>query len=96
MNDKPSASIFQLAVIVSVRFLSPYMISCYLLLSENSSLAAIIGLTESQVLTDGEFLLSPVMVGMLTGGILFGILGDKLGRLRVLLDPSYYIFLANI
>lgn len=91
MNDKPSASIFQLAVIVSALgfFVDVYDLLLFAIIRK-PSLAAI-GLTESQVLTDGEFLLSLQMVGMLIGGILFGILGDKLGRLRVLLDPSYYI-----
>ncbi|MBK7373231.1 MAG: MFS transporter [Saprospiraceae bacterium] len=96
MNDKPSASIFQLAVIVSALgfFVDVYDLLLFAIIRK-PSLAAI-GLTESQVLTDGEFLLSLQMVGMLIGGILFGILGDKLGRLRVLFGSILLYSLANI
>lgn len=96
MNHKPSASIFQLAVIVSALgfFVDVYDLLLFAIIRK-PSLAAI-GLRESQVLTDGEFLLSLQMVGMLIGGILFGILGDKLGRLRVLFGSILLYSLANI
>jgi putative MFS transporter len=44
----------------------------------------------------GEFLLSRQMYGMLVGGILWGILGDKKGRVSVLFGSILMYSLANI
>src|SRR5437867_11854885 len=43
-----------------------------------------IGVPESELLSTGSMLLSMQMGGMLVGGILWGILGDKKGRIAVL------------
>lgn len=45
---------------------------------------------------DGENLLSIQMVGLLLGGILWGVLGDKRGRLSVLFGSILLYSLANI
>jgi len=55
-----------------------------------------IGLTEEQVLTSGEFIISIQMVGLLLGGILWGVMGDKKGRLSVLFGSIVLYSLANI
>src|SRR3989338_10118835 len=56
-----------------------------------------IGITEAHLLeTQGQFLLNMQMIGMLTGGILWGILGDKKGRLSVLFGSIIMYSLANI
>jgi MFS family permease len=44
----------------------------------------------------GEFLISMQMYGMLVGGILWGILGDKKGRLNVLFGSIITYSIANI
>lgn len=50
-----------------------------------------------QVLTDnGIFLLNIQMIGLLTGGICWGILGDKKGRLYVLFGSIFMYSVANI
>lgn len=50
-----------------------------------------------QVLTDnGIFLLNIQMLGLLTGGIFWGILGDKKGRLYVLFGSIFLYSIANI
>jgi predicted MFS family arabinose efflux permease len=50
-----------------------------------------------QVLTDnGIFLLNIQMLGLLTGGICWGILGDKKGRLYVLFGSIFLYSVANI
>ena len=50
-----------------------------------------------QVLTDnGIFLLNIQMLGLLTGGICWGILGDKKGRLYVLFGSIFLYSIANI
>src|SRR5687767_14213910 len=52
---------------------------------------------EGEVLTrDGEFLINMQMIGMLIGGILWGILGDKKGRLSVLFGSIFMYSIANI
>jgi len=45
---------------------------------------------------DGENLLSIQMIGLLVGGILWGVLGDKRGRLSVLFGSILIYSLANI
>ncbi len=48
------------------------------------------------VKTQGEYLLSMQMGGMLLGGILWGVLGDKRGRLSVLFGSILLYSLANL
>ncbi|NML65693.1 MFS transporter [Hymenobacter sp. RP-2-7] len=48
------------------------------------------------VKTQGEYLLSMQMGGMLLGGILWGVLGDKKGRLSVLFGSILMYSLANL
>jgi putative MFS transporter len=61
----------------------------------DASLAAI-GVAESERATVGENLLSYQMGGMLLGGILWGVLGDKRGRLSVLFGSILLYSLANV
>jgi MFS family permease len=55
-----------------------------------------IGIAESELLGQGVFLLNMQMAGMLLGGILWGILGDKKGRLSVLFGSIFLYSAANI
>ena len=56
-----------------------------------------IGITEAaEVTNQGLYLLNMQMGGMLLGGILWGILGDKRGRLSVLFGSILLYSLANI
>jgi MFS family permease len=55
-----------------------------------------LGLSEEMVLTSGEFIISIQMVGLLVGGILWGVMGDKKGRLSVLFGSIILYSLANI
>lgn len=55
-----------------------------------------LGLSEEMVLTSGEFIISIQMVGLLIGGILWGVMGDKKGRLSVLFGSILIYSLANI
>lgn len=56
-----------------------------------------IGITDAAAVTDqGGYLLSMQMGGMLLGGILWGVLGDKRGRLSVLFGSILLYSLANI
>ncbi|MGG9970210.1 MFS transporter [Ferruginibacter sp. SUN002] len=55
-----------------------------------------LGLNSEQVLSQGEFIISVQMIGLVIGGILWGILGDKKGRLNVLFGSILLYSLANI
>jgi MFS transporter, putative metabolite:H+ symporter len=96
VNKKNSNSIFQLAVIVSALgfFVDVYDLLLFAIIRK-PSLAAL-GLNADQILSDGESLISIQMIGLLIGGILFGILGDKKGRLSVLFGSILLYSLANI
>ena len=54
------------------------------------------GLNAQEILTEGEFIISVQMLGLLAGGILWGILGDKKGRLKVLFGSILLYSIANI
>jgi MFS family permease len=55
-----------------------------------------IGLTDAMFDTQGKFIISIQMYGLLIGGILWGIMGDKKGRLSVLFGSIVLYSLANI
>ncbi|HMQ99264.1 MAG TPA: MFS transporter [Ignavibacteria bacterium] len=55
-----------------------------------------LGVTGDALLSDGVMLLNMQMAGMLIGGILWGILGDKRGRISVLFGSIIMYSVANI
>jgi MFS family permease len=55
-----------------------------------------LGLVDQANRDAGEYLISMQMYGMLMGGILWGILGDKKGRLSVLFGSIFTYSVANI
>ena len=55
-----------------------------------------LGLSSALIDTDGKFIISIQMFGLLLGGILWGIIGDKKGRLNVLFGSIILYSLANI
>lgn len=55
-----------------------------------------LGVAEANLLNDGVYLLSVQMGGLLVGGILWGVLGDKKGRISVLFGSILIYSLANI
>src|SRR5271170_44614 len=55
-----------------------------------------LGFSGDQVLAQGLYLLNLQMLGMLLGGIAFGILGDRLGRLTVLFGSILLYSVANL
>ncbi len=94
-NKKPHTSPFNIIVIVAALgyFVDIYDLILFQVI-KNPSLEAL-GL-KGQVLTDaGLNLMNWQMIGMLTGGILWGILGDRKGRLSVLFGSIIMYSLAN-
>ncbi len=55
-----------------------------------------LGLSDDRLLSDGILLLNLQMAGMLIGGLFWGVLGDKKGRLSVLFGSILIYSLANI
>lgn len=55
-----------------------------------------LGITGDAIRDQGEFLISMQMFGMLFGGILWGVLGDKKGRISVLFGSIILYSVANI
>lgn len=95
MNQR-SNSVFSIAVLVAAL---GYFVDIYdLLLFGIVRLESLrdLGLTEELVKKDGEFIISIQMLGLLLGGIIWGIMGDKKGRLSVLFGSIILYSLANI
>lgn len=55
-----------------------------------------IGVPANQLVATGEMLINTQMTGLLMGGILWGVMGDKRGRLSVLFGSIITYSLANI
>jgi len=55
-----------------------------------------IGVSPQDLLTTGEWLINLQMAGLLLGGILWGVMGDKRGRLSVLFGSIITYSLANV
>lgn len=95
-EGKPSVSLFNAAVIVASL---GYFVDIYDLLLFGiiriKSLSSL-GLSAEQIETVGLQLINVQMLGLLIGGIFWGILGDKRGRLSVLFGSILLYSVANI
>ena len=94
---RPVASLFSAIVIVASLgyFVDIYDLVLFSIVRVKSLNG--IGITEAaEVTNQGLYLLNMQMGGMLLGGILWGILGDKRGRLSVLFGSILLYSLANI
>src|SRR4026207_1792431 len=97
----PSASlnqtkgVFSIAVIVAALgyFVDIYDLLLFTIVREPSLRA--IGVTDSQMLDASTRIINWQMIGLLIGGIIWGILGDKKGRLSVLLGSIMLYSVAN-
>lgn len=94
---KPNSDrLFQLAVVVSALgfFVDVYDLLLFGIIRKSS--LSDLGLNPDQVLSQGELIISVQMAGLLAGGVLWGILGDKKGRLKVLFASILTYSIANI
>src|SRR6476469_1136208 len=55
-----------------------------------------LGLNDAQIAKQGLFIINIQMIGLLVGGIIWGILGDKKGRLKVLYASIILYSIGNI
>src|SRR5258706_16286702 len=94
--NKQSNSIFTFTVLVAAL---GYFVDIYDLLLFNivrvDSLKDL-GLGSVMIKSEGEFIISIQMTGLLVGGIIWGIMGDKKGRLSVLFGSIILYSVANI
>ncbi len=95
-NKGQQQSIFSLAVLVAAL---GYFVDIYdLLLFSIIRIPSLksFGLNDDQIAKDGLFIINIQMLGLLVGGILWGVLGDKKGRLKVLFASIILYSLGNI
>ena len=96
MQKTSSDSVFNIVVLVAAL---GYFVDIYDLLLFNivrvDSLTDL-GLNAAQIKSEGEFIISIQMIGLLIGGIIWGVLGDKKGRLSVLFGSIILYSIANI
>ncbi len=96
MNQAKPASIFNIAVIVAALgyFVDIYDLQLFGIIRVAS--LRDLGLTEDAIRIEGESILQWQMVGLMIGGVIAGIMGDKKGRLSVLFGSIVLYSLANI
>ena len=96
MNKQDLKLVFSVPVIVAALgyFVDIYDLLLFSIVRRPSLIA--LGVPESELLSQGEFLLQVQMTGLLVGGLIWGIMGDKLGRLSVLFGSILLYSLANI
>ena len=75
-------------------FVDVYDLVLFIVL-KNPSLKEL-GVPKEQFIDTGAALLNTQMIGMLVGGVVWGLLGDKIGRTRVLFGSIAIYSLANI
>ena len=87
--------VFSLPVIVAALgyFVDIYDLLLFTIVKKPSMLA--VGATDATMLADSTKVINWQMVGLLLGGIIWGVLGDKKGRLSVLFGSIILYSLAN-
>src|SRR5450432_1340576 len=93
---KRSNAIFNITVLVAAL---GYFVDIYdLLLFQIVRVDSLkeMGLTTALIESNGKFIISVQMIGLLIGGIIWGIMGDKKGRLSVLFGSIILYSIANI
>ncbi|HTH54431.1 MAG TPA: MFS transporter [Cyclobacteriaceae bacterium] len=96
MEEKNLKSLLSVPVIVAALgyFVDIYDLLLFSIVRRPSLVG--LGVAEDQLFSQGEFLLQVQMTGLLVGGIIWGIMGDKKGRLSVLFGSILLYSLSNI
>jgi len=93
-EQKVAKNIFFLVLVASLGyFVDIYDLLVFSIVRKSSLLE--IGVKPADVLPKGLFIINTQMFGLLLGGILWGIIGDKLGRIKVLFGSILLYSLAN-
>ena len=99
MNDKPVSplrAVFSLPVIVAALgyFVDIYDLVLFSIVRVPSLKS--LGLSGQELIDNGVFLLNMQMAGMLIGGIIWGVLGDRKGRLKIMFGSIFLYSIANL
>jgi len=91
-----SRSIFSLPIIVAALgyFVDIYDLVLFSIVRVSSLKS--LGLQGQELIDYGVFLLNMQMAGMLVGGVLWGILGDRKGRLKIMFASIFIYSIANL
>ena len=92
---QPNHSIFQIAVFVAALgyFVDIYDLLLFTIVREPSLRS--IGVTDAEMVNASTSIINWQMLGLLIGGILWGVMGDKKGRLSVLFGSIILYSTAN-
>ena len=95
MSSSRFQGLFALPVVVAALgfFVDVYDLLLFSIIRKQSVQA--LGCTPDEVLSQGEWLISIQMTGLLIGGVLWGIFGDRYGRVKVLFGSILLYSLAN-
>lgn len=95
LYQKNNHSIFNIAVVVAALgyFVDIYDLLLFTIVKKSSVLA--VGATDATLLVDSTKIINWQMGGLLLGGIIWGVLGDKKGRLSVLFGSIILYSAAN-
>ena len=92
--QKSTKSVVFLVIVASLGyFVDIYDLLIFLIVRKQS--LHDIGVSDVELRTKGEFIVNIQMFGLLLGGILWGIIGDKFGRIKVLFGSILLYSLAN-
>ncbi|MEO5572108.1 MAG: MFS transporter [Bacteroidia bacterium] len=96
MQHKPSTNALNIIVIVAALgyFVDIYDLILFSIVRVPSLKA--LGVAPENLLSEGTNLINAQMIGMLIGGLLWGIMGDKRGRVSVLFGSIILYSIANI
>lgn len=96
MKQHKAAGLFSIPVIVAALgyFVDIYDLLLFSIIRVKSLRG--LGLSDALIDTEGKFIISIQMYGLLIGGILWGMMGDKKGRLSVLFGSIVLYSVANI
>src|ERR1700712_4827574 len=93
-SAKAARNVIFLVLVASLGyFVDIYDLLVFSIVRKASLLA--IGVKASDVLAKGLFIINVQMFGLLLGGILWGVVGDKLGRIKVLFGSILLYSIAN-
>lgn len=95
MNQNKSTALFNIAVIVAALgyFVDIYDLLLFTIVKKSSMLG--VGATPATMLVDSTKVINWQMFGLLLGGIIWGVMGDKKGRLSVLFGSIILYSVAN-
>jgi putative MFS transporter len=96
MNTPKQPGVFSIPVIVGALgfFVDIYDLLLFSIIRKPSLQS--LGLSAEEVLSKGELIISVQMIGLVVGGVVWGIMGDKKGRTSVLFGSILLYSLANI